>query len=261
VIWRVGALVIACLVATLGAVAAPAETRREESVGVAPIRDDETAPRDAALHAAVRSAVLRVAAELLPADFIPPEPATRPDGEAEAPGDWLAERLGDDPFAYVSSFRILEDRGRRPAMFAGDPDVEHEYVVVADVSVDVGALRDRVASLGLLAPRSGASGRELRLVIEGLTHYLPLAMLRETLQEDRGVRSVVPVEFTAGRAVLAVKADRDATALVADLSRRAPEGLKIVPVDQGPDEATLLVEWRPPAPPDAASDGPEDGSD
>jgi hypothetical protein len=70
--------------------------------------------------------------------------------------------------------------------------------------------------------------------------------VRETLARDRGVRSVVPVEFTSGRAVLAVDSDRGADALVAELTRRAPEGLAITPVDGAPDRATVRVEWRPP---------------
>jgi hypothetical protein len=181
-----------------------------------------------------------------------------PDAGPGEPNAWLAARLGDDPFVYVTRFRILEDRGRRPAMFATDPDVEFEYVVVAEVNLDLDAIRKRMETLGLAQRGQRGSGRQLTLVIEGLTSYQPLAMLREALASDRGVRSVVPVEFTQRRAVLAVDADRDVGRLVEDLSRRAPEGLRIVMVDQGPGSATLLVEWRPPAP---ATAGEKVGTD
>jgi hypothetical protein len=251
---------IGCLVVGLSVSSAVAEMRREQSVGVAPIGEDTGVPREAAMQEAVRAAVLRTAMELLPEGFVPPEPGIGDDGLPEEPERWLEERLGEDPFVYVSRFRVVEDRGRRPAMFAGDPQVEEEYVVVADVSVDVDAVRDRLNELGLLrAP--GGSGRAITLVIQGLDAYRPLAMLRETLLEDHNVESVVPVEFTSRRAVLSVRADRDAPALVAALSQSAPEGLQIVVVDQRAREATLLIDWRPPDPSDATTSPARAGTD
>ena len=53
--------------------------------------------------------------------------------------------------------------------------------------------------------------------------------------------------------MLAVDADHDAAALVARLTRRAPEGLRVVLVEQGPDRATVRVDWQPPAPAPAAA--------
>ena len=233
----------------LGAMSATAELRREESVGVAPILEDDGVPRDAAMTEAVRGAVLRTAKDLLPAGFTPPDPAIGEDGLPEEPDAWLEARLGDDPFVYVSRFRILEDRGRQEAMFATDPEVLEEYVVVADVSVDVDAVRERLAELGLQRPSTGGSGRSVMLVIQGLTHHQPLRMLRQVLEDEGGVDSVVPVEFTSGRAVLAVRSNRDAPALVEALQNRAPEGLQVVVVDQRAREATLLIDWRAPPPP------------
>jgi hypothetical protein len=236
----------------LAALPAGAQEQRAESVGVAPITGRDSVPRDTALRAAVQGAVVSAAAAMLPASFTPPEPA--PEDAPGEPNAWLAERLGDDPFVYVTRFRILEDRGRRPAMFAADRDVEFEYVVVAEVNLDLDAIRARMEKLGFVASVQRASGRQVILVLEGLSSYQPVAIVRKALASDRGVRSVVPVEFTERRAVLAVDADRGVGRLVEDLTRRAPEGLRIVTVDQGPASATLLVEWQPPAPA-PASDG------
>ncbi len=228
---------------------ATAQEVREESVGVAPITADTGVPRDAALRAAVRDAVVRAARRQLPDDFVPPGAGRPGAGDEPSPDEWLAGRLGDDPFAYATRFRILEDRGQRPALFANEAGVESEYVVVAEVTVDAGAVRERLETLGLLAARGGGAARRVTLVLEGLRDYRPLEVVRQTLLDDHGVRSALPVEFQRGRAVLAVDTDRDATRLVADLQRSAPEGLRVVAVQQSATEATLRVEWEPPAPP------------
>ena len=250
---RIGALAALALVVGPGAPVG-AETRREQSVGVAPIVAGEGVPRDAAMREAVRGAVVRTAKALLPSDFAPPGAGVDEDGLPEKPDAWLADRLGDDPFAYVSRFRILEDRGRRPAMFASDPDVEEEYVVLADVTVDVDAVGERLASLGLDVAGTGRVARTLTITVEGLTGYTPLGLLRDALRDDRGVRAVVPAEFTHGRAVLSVEASRTAPSVVDALIARAPEGLQIVVVEQDEDEATLLVDWRPPVDPERDED-------
>src|SRR5262249_37617217 len=115
------------------------------------------------------------------------------------------------------------------------------------------AIRAKMEKLGL-AEHGAARGpaRQLTLVVEGLTSYQPLALVQQTLKRDRGVRSVLPVEFEPGRAVLAVDADQDAPGLVAGLTQPAPEGLRGSTVDAGPARATVRVEWQPPAPPGPA---------
>lgn len=230
-----GALLgLVALALVAGASGAAAEERRVEAVGAAPLGIDSAQPaREAALENAVRNAVLRVARELVPGGL----PASAGDEEA-----WLAERLGD-PLAYSGQFSIVEDRGERPAMFASDPSVESEYVVLAAVGVDVGAVADRLASLGLLAP--DRARQQLLLVVEGLEGYQALVLLQRALERDRGVRSVVPVEFTPGRAVLALAADRDAREIVSDLEASAPAGLEIVATEVGARQATLRVRWHP----------------
>jgi len=231
-----------------------------ESVGVAPITEDEVEPRDAAVRAAVAGAATTAAMELLPEDFTPPEGEVGPDGEPLSPAAWVEQRLGDDPYVYATRFRILEDRGRRRATFSADSGVDYEYVVVADVDLDLDAVRGRLAALGLLAGGTAGSGQEVRLVVEGLSSYRPLARLRSALAADRGVRSVVPVEFTDGRAVLSLDADRGAGQLAAELTHRPPDGLRVLVVEEGASEATVLVEELAP-PPDPDASEPADGAE
>jgi len=240
-----------------------AEEQKAQAVGIAPVTKQDPAPRDSALRAAVRNAVADAAAAMLPGNFVPPEP---PPDQAEAerePNAWLAEKLGDDPFVYVTRFRIVEDRGKRPALFSADRSVEYEYVVMAEVNLDLDAIRAKMEKLGLAERSARGPVRTVTLVVEGLESYQPLALVRKTLARERGVRSVRPVEFTAGRAVLTVDADDDAAGLVDRLTRRAPEGLHVVMVEQGPGRATVRVDWQPPAPaptapPTAAKPGPID---
>lgn len=223
------------------------ELRRVESVGVVPIRKHlRGVPRDAAVKAAVQAALLRVAHSLLPEDFVPPQPPPSPEGEVQElpePDAWLEEQLGDDPFAYTVRFSILEDRGARPAVFASDAGVAEEYVVVAEVQLDVTAIRKRLAQVGAIAVPRADTAHDLRLEVQGLRSYPPLAALREALLASPDVLSVLPVEFTRQHVVLAVRAEQDADALVADLQHRAPAGLHVVPVETGPDGATVLVDW------------------
>ena len=238
---------LALAFAALGSAPAAAQEQKVASVGVALISEGDPAPRDSALRAAVRTAVAEAAAAMLPANFVAPTPAP---GDAERePNAWLSAKLGDDPFAYVTRFRIVEDRGKRPAMFTADRTAEFEYVVLAEVNLNLDAIRAAMEKLGLAEHGTRGPAREVTLVVEGLTTWKPLALVQETLKRDRGVRSVRPVEFTSGRAVLAVDADEDAAGLVASLARRAPEGLGVTTVEQGPARATVRVEWQPPAPP------------
>jgi hypothetical protein len=120
------------------------------------------------------------------------------------------------------------------------------------VNLDLEAIRSRMDKVGLAQRGARGPTRSVTIVVEGLTSYPPLGMVRKTLERDRGVRSVQPVEFTPGRAVLAVDADQDASALVESLTRRAPEGLRVVLVEPGSDRATVRVEWQPPMPAPAA---------
>ena len=207
------------------------------AIGGAAARDEP--PHDAAVRAALQDAAQRLALELLSADFDPigAEPA-------------IAAALGNDPTRYTAHYRILEDRGERPALFVDDPEVTSEYVVVVEAHLDVDWIRQRMAANGLLAPAGEARWVQVRVVIEGLESYGAYAALRRALIEDVGVRSAMPVEMERARVVLRVVADREENALLEALLAAAPPGLRIIPLSAG--GGTLRLRVRQAAPPPAA---------
>jgi hypothetical protein len=229
----VPALLGVTAVALVAAVAWAGEIQRMEAVGAVPLGTDaprRSPPRDAALQVALSDAVRRVALDLLP-DLDPAEAETV-----------LDEVLGGDPGEYVSAYRILEDRGERPALFVEDPSVETEYVVVVEVNVDAGRIRERLTAGGLLAlPVGETRGFRLRLVIEELDGFPAYALLRHTLVEGVGVRSALPVEMERGRAVLELEADLRPSELLDALLAAAPPELQIVPLAAEGDSLTLRV--------------------
>lgn len=233
------------MLAALGAAPAArsAEIREIEALGAVPLGDDNAAagaPRDAALRRALSDAVERVALDLLPE--LDPE---------EAPAV-LARVLGDDPLAYATRFRILEDRGERPALFADDPDIETEYVVVVKVDVDVSRVRKRLEMTGLLEPSGSRRRVRVNVVIEDLESFGAYQALRQLLVEDVGVRSALPVEMEPGRAVVEVDSDRRAGALLEALMKAAPPTLRIIPISTDRGTVTVRVSLTPgPAAPEA----------
>jgi hypothetical protein len=268
------------------ALAAPAraasdDVQRVEAVGALPMTRDASAgaaPRDGAVRAAVGDAVMRIALALLPEGFTPPTKIDELAGEpgedlTEAPGDtsdgagdatdsdaelaaWLQQVLGDDPFEYATRFRILEDRGVRPALLSGDPDAATEYVVVVEVYVDTGRVLDRLHATGLLVAPAGDESRfRIQFEVEGLDSFAGYDALRRTLVAAPGVSSALPSEFRRDRVVLVVIADREASAILDELLTTAPPGLRVIPLESRDDGATLLVDWNEPAP--AADEGEE----
>jgi len=233
--------------ALLLASAAGAEIRQMEAVGALPLAPDvrHTSPlRDIAVRMALNEAVRRVALDLVPG--LDPEEAA----------EFLPEVLGDDPFDYTTRFRIIEDRGERPALFVEDPEVDFEYVVVVEAHIDADRVEKRLADAGLLmARRAGAPNRDLRLVVEDLESFAAYAALREALIERVGVRSAVPVEMERGRAVLVVNTSGDPWQLLEELLLAAPPELLITPVDTREDALTLRIGLEE-LPPGAATDGP-----
>lgn len=232
---RAGLLV---LVATLLAGLAPlagAEVRTIEALGAVPLDPESPpagSPRDAALQRALHDAVWRVALDELDG-FDPGD---------EAAQDSLAEALGKDPLDYASRFRVVEDRGERPALFSEQPGVENEYVVLVEVHVDADRVRERLSRAGLLSAPSGDQRRyRVRVVLDEVGSYGAYQAVR-TLLEETGARSTVPVEMERGRAVLMVDGSRSPDALVAALVRAAPPNLSVVPL--GVDEQGVHLRAR-----------------
>jgi hypothetical protein len=217
----------------LAAATAGAEVRPVEAVGAVPLDPDKPTqqpPRDAALDRALDEAVWRVAVEELP-DF-----------DADRQEEALRTALGTDPLEFATRYRILEDRGERPALFTEDPTVTAEYVVLAEVHVDADRVRERLRQARLLVTPSGDRPRwPVRVEIVELQSYASYVAVR-TLLEEMGLRAPVPVEMERGRAVLRVEADRPPAQLLADLVRAAPANLSLVPV--GSDAESLQVRAR-----------------
>lgn len=232
------------LVALAGGLALPAaaEVRREEAVGVVAI-GAEARPRsqlrEAALHAGIAEAVRRVATQLLQTEASHP-----PDLDAEA----LYQILGK-PMDYTVRFRVLDDYGERAPQLVTAPDATAEYVVVAEVHVDVEKVRRALQQADLLAPEGGpGSIRRLTVVLEPLDSYRALEWLQERLQAQHGVDAATPVEVERGRAVLAVATWMGPDELWQRLASAAPPGARIVRQRTEDGLLALSIDLPPPAP-------------
>lgn len=253
---RVRPLAIALAALVLSIPAAGADLRRLESVGVVPIDEDgsgRSTHRDRAVGAAVARAVERVAGDAL-AEGPPreaPDERGRPDPGQIAPE--LVPALGSDPFEFATRFRILEDRGIRPALLSG-PGVDEEYVVLVEVFVDASRIGERLTAAGWREDPAGSQATRVRVVLEGLRSFRAYDALRRALLDELNVRSAIPVELTRGRAILEVDSDYDSEALLAALVRSTEPGLRVVPVDRADQTLTVLVEWTPPLAPAEGAD-------
>ncbi len=244
-----------------GGAAHAADVRRIESVGVAPVAAGAAktgAPRASAVRAAVARAVESVAISLGPSLPAPAEAAAKdPARDPTSLAPELARALGDDALDYATSYRIVEDRGLRKALYERQTGAPDEYVVVVEVQVDAARVAERLRAAGWLAAPIGSSA-PLRVVLEGVGDYRAYESVRRLLVERGGARSAEPVEFTRKRAVLAVAGAPEPDALLAALQAGAPPELRLVPLETGPEGLTLLVEWTPatpePAPGSAVAD-------
>ena len=235
-----------CALAMLGLAASPgraADLRASEAVGAVPLHADArptSPPRDAAVNRALSEAVRRVALQLLSA-LDPAEVEPR-----------LGAALDADPRLYISRFRILEDRGERPALFSDDPEARTEYVVVVEAQVDADRVREALARSGLLAAPAGeARYFRVRLEAEGLEDFASYRALRETLIEGVGVRSALPVELERGRATFEVESELAGDGLLEALVRAAPPGLTLTPLETSPERVQLRVQLAPESAPGA----------
>lgn len=253
-------LVLAASVAT--PIHAATGHRVVQAVGVVPLDPEQLSPeppRDVAVRAAVTQAVRGVARDLLSADFIPPPDALGgqggdaggPVGAPSSLEERLAAILGDDSFSYTARYRILEDRGIRPALLSLDPEVEQEYVALVEVEVDEGRVAARLRSAGWIGAPAGSGGEgRIRIVIDSLQSYAAYDALRATLVDRLGARSALPVAMERGRAVLDVETRQGTALLLDDLMHEAPPELRVVLLAQEPGSLTLLLDWVPVVPAD-----------
>jgi hypothetical protein len=247
------------LLLALGA-AAPgaAEVKRYEVVGslaLDPAAPDP-APRQAALRDALGEAVVRATADVLREV----EPGGEPAGDAEAPPP--APPPGE-PTEYAVSYRVLEDRGEQAGLVSGAPAGGREYVVVAEVQIDLDRLRDALRRQGRLGGAAAGGPASFELEILDIPSPAAWTSIRGALVRA-GAESVVPLELQPGRARIQVRAPAGAAFTVARLAQaELPAGLRLEslpPEPGGPPR--LRVQRAPPAPgePDARSGEPEAAS-
>lgn len=228
------ALPVLLLAGCIAAPAGAADVRALEALGAVPIHSDggsRRSPRDRALRRALHEAVWRVAVEELDAAVVAP-------GEEE-----VAVALGDDPLVYTTRFRVVEDRGERPALFSGDPEAANEYVVLAEVHVDADRVRRRLSDAGLMRLPSGEVRRiRTRLALVEVRSWAEVQAVR-TLLHEVGAGTAVPVDLVRGRAVLAVESAHSPEALVDALLAAAPPELRLERLGAGPDGLELRAHF------------------
>lgn len=203
-----------------------------EVVGAVAVREGEPSaepPRQAALREALGEAARAAAFEMLAEARVPADPES------------VSGALGDDPFAYVLRFRLLEDYGERPARTVDEREAEREYAVRLEVHVDRDRVRERLASAGLLPVDPGPTAlRTIRVVVEGLTEYPAYRAIRDGLAGQAA--SVRPVEFVPGQATLEVEAERSPEELLSGLFETLPEEVRVAPIEVDRNELRIRAD-------------------
>ncbi len=263
----------------IGTDAAAGEPHRVEVVGIYPIRDAQRGqlnPREEAIQQALWEGVSRVALELIgeeggegpaedPGDAgarlggastpdQTPDPTSAPAVPADA-SSRFRKVLGREILPYTRSFRILEDRGERPVLFADEPGVRSEYLVVVEVLVDVARLKSELARAGLLAP-SGTERTGERITIEliGLERHAGLQRVLETLRAELGATRIETLEFSPGRQLLSVVTTTGPDEVAARLGAVEASDLILDPVeiDGVARRLRVLAQWFAPLPSESA---------
>jgi hypothetical protein len=241
-----GALLAAAAALALAA-GAGAEVRRFEVVGAVPIAPGSAGSlRHAALRAALAEAALRAAAGLVEAESGKPPPD-------------LGGALGSKPDEYAVSYRVLEDRGEQPALLTAQDPAAREYVVVAEVQVDVGRVRERLREQGRLPAEAPAPAGPTRFQLELLD--LPSAAAWTAARRalaGAGAR-VVPLELEPRRALVEVSGVPEALALERLRTAELPSGLWIEPLPAeapGAPARARVQRGPPPAPPEGSTGAP-----
>jgi hypothetical protein len=240
------------LAASLLAAPAAAEVRRFEVVGAVALDPaaPPAAPRQAALRAALEEAVARAARELL-------RQSTGPEAAPDAP----APAVPGEPSEYAVSYRVLEDRGEQDALVAGGTG-GREYVVVAEVQIDLDRVRAALGASGGLPVGSPASAPPaegtFRLELLGLPSPAAWTAVRSALGRA-GATSVVPLELEAGRVLVEVRsglgAERTLDRLVHDVGLGAGIGLEALPEAGGLRRLQVREGAPPPPPPESLPEG------
>ena len=218
---------------------ANAEIQRVEAIGVVPLKPSEQGAvdiLDQAVQAALHEAVSRVARDFLLEVEL---------GEDQS----LEEVLGRRMVPYTARFRILDDQGERPALFAEDPTVTSEYVVEVEVFVDADRVQQRLVEAGLLEPDPvGAPALRIEMELRGLAGYPAYEAVRLLLTEQLGARQVLPRSFQGRIAVLEVELEGDeddVTYLAEQLLELSSRELQVRPLELAEGRLVVQVDWAP----------------
>jgi hypothetical protein len=263
---RLARIVLSALLGVAIVGSASADVRKLEAVGTVPINpngQEKGIPRDSAIDQALREAVTRVAQDFLADRWVDETGGGDPDSLVEPAGPVdevdptqepvegtealdLEAVLGKKMVPYTSRFRVIEDRGRRPALFAEDPDVREEYVVIVEVHVDADRVQSKLVNAGLIPAGETSLGRnEMLLEVEGLDEYPAYAAFRDLLVGPLGAERVTPVEMSRGRTLLDVQTTASAVDFLEALLTATPENLEIVPVQASGSRVHVVVSWIP----------------
>ncbi len=245
----------AALLAALLAGPAVAALQRVEAVGSYGIRESlrsEVIPRDEAIQAALWEAVSRVALELLgesaglvlePEDAIEDEIGGETEGEAGQEDAVLRKALGEDMLPYTRRFQILEDKGEVPVLFAEEPEISLEYVIVVEVLVDGDRVQAALAAAGLVEARPQQSAGEPVLVeLQGIRRYPAFEAVLAALRSELGARRVEALGFARGRQLVSIEGRLGPRELSAALARLELESVSLEPYDV--DETSRRIRVR-----------------
>ncbi|MBY0401850.1 hypothetical protein K2X89_16275 [Myxococcota bacterium] len=264
------------LAASLLAPALRAEPHRVEVVGTYPIREalrGKVNPRDEAIQKALWEGVSRVALELIGEEGTPVEdesadatpmggragaaaertgqtgagkgvvdPASDPGVVKPDPSERFRKVFGRQILPYTRSFRIVEDRGERPVLFAEEPGVRSEYLVVVEVIVDVDRVRGELARAGLIEVSPVPRVRQTVLIeLVGLERYAGLRLALDTLRRALSASRIETLEFAPRRQLLELEGPFGPDEIAARLGRLDSAELILDPVEVDPAGHRLRV--------------------
>jgi hypothetical protein len=197
--------------------------QRVEAVGSYGIRDNlrsKVIPRDEAVQAALWEGVSRVAMEAL--------------GEFSSAEEDVAElrtALGKDMLPYTRRFRVLDDMGEMPVLFAEDPRITVEYVLVVEVLVDVDRVKSALTSAGLLLePGLTTRGDPVLVELQGIDRYAAFEAVLTALRSQLGATRIETLGFARARQFLSVEGPFGPEELSAGLARLDAGDLILEPI-------------------------------
>ena len=216
-------LLLAALGLQLWPCIALAGLQRVEAVGSYGIREHlrtQVIPRDEAIRAALWEGVSRVATEAL-GEF----------SSTEEDVAVLRAALGKDMLPYTRRFRVLEDMGEMPVLFDEDPEILLEYVLVAEVLVDVDRVKSALTSAGLLLDPAQAAQREPVLVeLLGIARYAAFEEILMALRSQLGATRIETLGFARERQLFSVQGPFGPEQLSRGLARLEAGDLILEPV-------------------------------